>query len=590
MNERYVNLFQPGSLLFFLRENLSCFRGFLIWRVVSVVVVAPFPLITQRLIDDGVEPRLVPVILAYTALSVALLAVHVFSMWRATHLLSERTQSLIHMMRARIFDKLQFIHFGFLDSTQLGRMLSKYAFDTNNVETCLIMLLTNFVPEIIRSALIIAVLGWVNPWLLVFVALSVPVFAIIRLNFFDSIERSNREVRLAREKLTGQANEFISAIKLVRGFGQEAHARTAMDEVSTAYADTRRDQMAVNQTLGYVVFSLYTGIGIAALAFGGVMVANELLSIGALLALVGALPIILNPINLFSTVSAQYFLGQESYRSIKELVDSGYVEKWRGTKVLRPVRGEIEFRNVSFRYNDDSPLVLDQISLFIPSGQNVALVGPSGSGKSSIVNLLLGLYSPTSGEILIDGVRQEDLAIRDFRRQCAIVMQDNILLSGTLRENLRFGRPDASESEIVQAALDANAWDFIQQLPKGLDTPVGERGVSLSGGQRQRIAIARALLRNPRILILDEATSALDYESEALVQEAIERISRGRTTITIAHRLSTIRHVERIIFLRAGKIIEDGSYDSLAGRKDSEFAAMLAAQDARSQGNLLSPD
>jgi len=213
----------------------------------------------------------------------------------------------------------------------------------------------------------------------------------------------------------------------------------------------------------------------------------------------------------------------------------------------------------------------------IPAGQHVAFVGPSGSGKSTLVNLILGLYAPQEGRITIDGVPQEDLDIRGLRRRCAIVMQDNLLLSGTIGENIRFGRPEADDRDVRRAAQEANALEFIDQLEDGLDTHVGERGVSLSGGQRQRIAIARALLRDPRILILDEATSALDYESEKLVQEALERLAQGRTTLTIAHRLSTVRKARMIVVLRNGTIVESGAYDDLAGREDSLFREMLDA-------------
>ena len=570
-------IFQPADLLRFGARHLGFFRPFLGWRLAAVLAVVPLPLLIQHVIDHGVEAGSLRKVLEFLALGLSLLGIHVLCMRRAIDLLSERTQSLLSALRARIFDKLQFMHFGFLDSTQLGRMLSKYAFDTTNVETCVIMGIHNFLPEAVRSILMIALLGWMEPWLLAFIVVVIPVFAVIRLKFFSPIEVSNRRVRLARERLTGRANEFISAIKLIRGFGQESHATSAMEAVSSRYADSRRGQMEVNQTMGFVIFSLYTGIEILAVAFGGTMVALGQLTIGTLLALVGALPVILNPINLFSQVSAQFFIGRESYRSIKELIDSGYVEKWRGRRTLEPLAGEIAFEGVDFRYSDDGPLILAGIDLVIPAGQRIALVGPSGSGKSSLVNLVLGLYSPLTGVIRIDGVPQAELDIRAFRRQCAIVMQDSLLLSGSLRENLKFARPQAGEQEVVAAAKAANAWQFIEQLPRGLDTLVGERGVSLSGGQRQRIAIARALLRDPRVLILDEATSALDYESEAQVQDALERASRGRTTITIAHRLSTIRTADRIVVLRRGRIVEDGSFDDLAGREGGVFRELLVA-------------
>lgn len=571
-------LFEPASFSGFLRKHLPYLKGYLGWRLLSVVVIVPFPVLTQKIVDISIPAFDLEGIAIYTAISLVLLAIHVIAMKIAVKQISERMQELIRAMRARIFQKLQFMHFGFLDSVQLGRMLSKYAFDTSNIEAAAIPILTGVIPEIVRAVLLILALAWLNPWLLVFVALTIPIFAWTRGIFFSRVEQWNHEVRLAREKLTGQANEFISAIKLVRGFGQESEISGAMDDASDHYADSRRGQMLVNQTMGYVIFALYSGINILAVAFGGWLVVKDVLSIGTLMALIGALPAILNPINVFSQVSIQYFLGRESYNSIKELVDSGYVENWRGKRKLKEIKGRVTFEDVSFSYSEDKPPAIDGVSLEIRAGEHVAFVGPSGSGKSSMVNLILGLYAPNNGQISIDGVPQSQLAIRAFRRQCAIVMQDSLLLSGSLVDNLRFGKPDASEHEVIEAAKQANAWEFIRKLPEGLETTVGERGVSLSGGQRQRIAIARALLRDPKVLILDEATSALDYESEAVVQEAIDRLANGRTTITIAHRLSTVRNVDRIIVLDRGKIVESGTYEVLAQKEGSYFERLLSAQ------------
>ena len=298
---------------------------------------------------------------------------------------------------------------------------------------------------------------------------------------------------------------------------------------------------------------------------------------GAMIALVASLPICFQPVFMITQFSIQYLVGAESYRSIQELMNSGYVEAWRGNRPLDAVSGSIEFKDVSFAYSEDDPTVIHNFSTKIEAGEHVAFVGPSGSGKSTLVSLMLGFYSSTEGEIRIDDIPQEEIDIRQFRLNCAIVMQDNLLLSGTLLDNVRFGRPDATMKEVYEAARNANALEFIEALPDGFDTKVGERGVSLSGGQRQRIAIARALLRDPKILILDEATSALDYESEKLVKEAIERLAHGRTTITIAHRLSTIRSANRIIVLKAGAKVSEGSWEELSSQA-GDFKDLLDAQ------------
>lgn len=568
------------SLLGFLYTQKRRFAGFNFWRIFSILSVVPFPFITQHVVDQSIPEKDLADMLLYCGYGGILILVHYAGMVIAVKILSARTQELMIELRSQIFRKLQFMHFGFLDRTQTGRLLSKYAFDTNNIEATVIGLLMNIIPEIVRSAALILVLVWINPWNALFVACTIPLFAFIRIRFTGKIQSTNHEVRLARERLTGKASEFISALKLVRGYGQEPDVQQALDGISDHYSSTRRGQMLTNQGMNVVVFSMYSAINILAVCFGAALVINGVMSLGTLIALVGALPVILNPINLFAQFSIQYMLAAESYASIKELVDSDYVELWSGKARPASMTGRVEFRSVSFSYQKDGEPVLKNINLTIPNGESIAFVGSSGSGKSTLVNLLLGLYAPTDGQILIDGHPQSEIDMRHLRQNCAIVMQDSILLSGTILDNIRFGRPEADEREAIEAAKQANAWEFISKLPEGLQTRVGERGASLSGGQRQRIAIARAILRDPVILILDEATSALDTESEQLVQSALDRLSCERTTITIAHRLSTIRQADRIVVLDSGQIAESGNYDELAQTPNSRFQQLLSAQQA----------
>ena len=553
-------------------------RAYMFWRIASVLAITPFPVLSQRIVDVAIPEDDLNGVLYYTALSLGLLIIHFASMRLAVGNLSTQSQEIFRRMRARIFHKLNFMHFGFLDSIQTGRLLSKYAFDTSNIEATMIQIITGIIPELLRSALLIAALAYINVWLLLIVLVSIPIFAIVRIYFFKPIEDNNHAVRVARERMTGQANEFISAIKLVRGYGQEQEARKQMSVVSDDYSDKRISQMQLNQSLGYILFTVVTALSLFAVALCGWLVIGDKMTIGAMVALVGALPICLAPVNMITQFSMQYLLGAESYRSIKELMDSAYVEEWKGERLLNNIRGEIEFRDVTFAYDKEKEhRTIKNFSTQIRAGEHVAFVGPSGSGKSTIVSLMLGFYAPIDGEICIDGVPQSELAIRELRQSCAIVMQDNLLLSGTILDNIRFGRPTASEEEVREAARHASALEFIEDLEEGFQTKVGERGVSLSGGQRQRIAIARALLRNPRILILDEATSALDYESEKSVQAAIDYLAKGRTTITIAHRLSTIRSADRIIVLQQGECIAEGSWDELS-EQEGAFKDLLAAQ------------
>lgn len=568
---------ERDRLIGFIWSQRAYLHKFMIWRVISVLLITPFPIITQRIVDVSIPQRDGEGVFFYTLLSLALLAAHFVTRRFAVASLSVRIQTVMRKLRSLVFHKLNFMHFSFLDATQTGRLLSKYAIDTSNIEYTIILMVTLILPEILRSLLLLISLAFINLWLVLITLISIPLFALVRFYFFRKLEATNRSVRMAREKMTGQANEFISAIKLVRGYGAEKSTRQQMNALSDAYSDERVAQMKLNQSMGYILFTAITAIVICAIGFSGWLVIDERLSVGAMVAMAGALPICLQPIHLSAQFSIQYTLGAEGYNSIKELVDSRYVEKWNGRNRLEAMDGRVEFDRVSFSYEKGNSPVIQSFSTTIQPGTHVAFVGNSGSGKSTLVSLMLGFYAADEGEIRIDGTPQRDLDIRHFRRNCAIVMQDNLLLSGSLLDNIRFGKPGASIEEVRQAAFEANALDFIEELPEAFETRVGERGMSLSGGQRQRIAIARALLRDPKILIFDEATSALDYESERLVQQAINRLSSGRTTISIAHRLSTIRHADRIIVLDEGQKVAEGSWEELAGQP-GVFRTLLDAQ------------
>lgn len=559
-----------------LRKELGVYLGI---RLISVLIIIPVPLIAKHIVDVEITAGRLEGVLWWTLAGLGLLGLHVGMVRYSISILAQNVQDIQRQLRARIFQKLQFMHFGFFDRTKGGRMLSKYAFDTQNMEATLIGLISQIIPEILKGLGLMVALAWADWRLLLFVVVTLPMLALVRYIYFERVDNEARRVRRAREKMTGQASEFISAIKLVRSFGEEKQTRETMDSFSDEFSYTRKSQMIVNQSLGNTTTGIVQGINILAVGFGGVFAIYGDLTVGSVVALVGALPVILQPVVQLSQFALQFIQGQEAFRSIKELVNSGYVESWKGSRTLPDLRGEIEFRNVTFSYSDDAFPAFRNFSLHIRSGERVAFVGPSGSGKSTIVSLLLGLYAPQEGEILIDAVPQREMAMRRFRRQCAIVMQDNLLFSGTIIENIRFGNPAATRKQAEMAAEQANCLGFINELPHGFEEKVGERGSTLSGGQRQRIAIARALLRDPSILILDEATSALDYESERLVQEALERLARNRTTITIAHRLSTIRNADRIVVLEQGKIIQEGSWDDLAREKDGPFAAQLHSQE-----------
>lgn len=544
------------------------------------LAVAPCPWLFQRMIDVAVPKRDVTAIAELSGVFLLLLGVHyVFSVWGANEIAKAMAQMMVEM-RSRIFFKLQFLSFGYLDQQKTGRLLSKYAFDTQKVEALLYNILNQFLPNILYGGSIFVILTVLNWRLAIVLALVLPAYAIAKYYFFHRIQTSNTEARLAQERLTGTASEYISALRLVRSFGEENQAQADLERSSHDFARTRVHQSYVNAIFGTFWYVSTQVMALVVMAGGAFLAIRGTISLGTLFAFVAGLPIVLGPIQAFVALSEQYFVGRESFHSIKELIDSTYVEDWRGT-TQAPLRGEIRFARVEFAYpTAPERRVLHGIDLHIRPGEHIAFVGASGSGKSTLANLMLGLYAPQSGQVLIDGRPQSEWDMRWIRRQFAVVLQDSLLLSGSIIDNLRFARADATDEEVRTAAREANAEEFISRLPQGYATPVGERGVSLSGGQRQRLAIARAILRNPPVLILDEATSALDYESERLIQEALDRLAHGRTVITIAHRLSTIRNADRIIVLDSGRIVEEGKFAELSAR-GGPFARLVSAQTTR---------
>ncbi len=583
------NGYYPPTLIRYLISNRRVFYPGLLSALFRSAVIAPIPWLFQVIIDDQVAVGHTPGIFYIAVIVVGMLLLHYAFAVSGAILISRQNGLMMMRLRGGIFNKLHFLHFGFLDRQKTGRLLSKYAFDTQRIEAVTMQIMNQFLPTILYSVAISIILITLHWQLSLLLVMMIPLYGVVRQVFFRRLKRVNEQTRLAQEQLTGAAGEAISALRLVRSFGEEEQVTQNLDEYSYSLTHSRFRLAHVTSIYTTFVYVMIQAFALITVAGGAYYVIQGTMTMGTLLAFMAGLPIVLMPVQAFAGMIEQYFVAQESYRSVKELLDSQYVEEWHGRRQLPDIKGDIRFDGVTFAYPETTRNVLEDFSLHIEGGKHTALVGPSGSGKSTIAQLILGLYKANRGAVTIDDMPQSELDMRWLRRQAAVVLQDIILFSGTVTENIRFARPDATEDEIREAARLANAEQFITQMPEGFDTIVGERGVMLSGGQRQRLSIARAILRNPRILILDEATSSLDYESERLVQEAVRRVAAGRTVLTIAHRLSTIKQADRIVVMKGGVIVEEGRYAELVAR-GGFFSELLNMQQTESDLAIETPE
>ena len=467
-------------------------------------------------------------------------------------------------MRKYLYQHVQRLSLRFYEDKQTGQMMSRIVNDTDLFE----MLIAHAVPDIIVNVLTLvgvsSMLMLMNWQLGLLSLIPVPVVILVMRGYAKKVRPAFRRRQAELGKLNATLNDNISGIREIKAFTREdAEAQ----RVSLGIDNYRRSllyalkMMAIFQPL--VDFTSSLGM-LVVIYFGGMLVNNGALPVADLVAFFLYLELLYTPIRVLSDAWERIQEALASADRVDELLQESPEVKERpgAIRLEGRARGEIVFENVSFCYTEGD-MVLEDINLEIGAGQMVALVGPTGVGKSTLVSLIPRFYDPVAGAVRLDGIDTRDLELESLRQQISIVLQDVFLFHGTVRENIQFGNPEASEADIVRAAQVANADAFIRELPEGYDTLIGERGVKLSGGQKQRLSIARAVLKDAPVLILDEATSSVDTETEILIQEALERLMEGKTTIIIAHRLSTIRNADKIVVLETTRIAEAGTHQEL---------------------------
>jgi subfamily B ATP-binding cassette protein MsbA len=469
-------------------------------------------------------------------------------------------------LRVRLFEHLQGLSLSFFNERRTGELVSRLTNDVASVRALVTSDVSTAISQVLTFAGALALILYTNWRLTLFMFALIPVIMLAAVFFGRRLRALSARVQDQLAAATTILEESISGVRVVQSFAREAFEIKRYRESIQRSFELAMDRTRVSAVFGPFISFLAFAAVVSIFWFGGREVLAGRLTAGQLFMFLVLTMTIAGSIGQFSGLwtSLQETLG--ATQRLFEILDtaSDIVDRPSARLAAAQSQGEIAFEQVSFAYQDNPQnTILSAVDLSIRPGEVLALVGPSGAGKTTLVNLIPRFYDPTAGRILLDGVDLRDLQVRSLRGLVGIVPQETLLFGSTVRDNILYGRLNASEEELVEAARSANAHEFILQLPQGYDTLVGERGVKLSGGQRQRIAIARAILKDPRILLLDEATSALDSESEGLVQEALERLMRGRTSIVIAHRLSTIQKADRIAVLEAGRLVEAGTHAEL---------------------------
>ena len=485
------------------------------------------------------------------------------ALYVASYFTESLSQGIGNELRVRLYQQLQQLSLAYYDTNRVGTILSTLTSDVQTIQGFASVSTLNIFTNTLTVVGMVVVM-FLCRWDFTLIALGVtPLLAIFVLRVNKAIRKAVKEVRTHQSDLLATLQEGLQTIQVVQAFGREDHqeqqVRKASMQAMTAWLNARRMSSILSPVVGLAV-ALCTGL---VLWRGSLLIMAGIMTVGALTIFLAYLAKFFQPVRDLAQMTntiAQVAVAFERVRAVSDA--DKVIPEHPAAKDPPPFRGEIAFEHVAFGYDPAVP-VLHEITFTISPGQMVGIVGPTGGGKSTVVSLIPRFRDPDAGRITIDGVDIRDYKLRGLRGQIGFVLQDTVLLRGTVRDNIAFGRPEATDDEIIEPAKLANAHEFITRMPQGYDSLVSERGTTLSGGQRQRIGIARALIRENPILILDEPTAALDAESEQLVVEALERLMTGRTVITIAHRLSTLRNADKIVVIQEGVVTEEGTHNEL---------------------------
>ncbi len=543
----------------------------LVLIVISRLASLVLPGATKFLIDDVIakgDLEMLKILLLAVTGSILLQAITSFLL---TKILSVEAQHLISELRVKVQKQLLRLPVRFFDNNKSGALVSRVMTDVEGVRNLVGTGLVQLVGGFLSAAISLVLLIRISPMMTLYVLVPVLIFGLISLKAFAYIRPIFRERGVLNAEVTGRLTETLNGVRVIKGFNAEAQEiKTFEQGVEKLFLNVKKSLTSTSLVTSSATFLLgLASVGI--MGIGGYMIMQQQLTLGDFLSFTLYLGFMIAPIVQMSNIGSQLTEAFAGLDRTEELMNMP-IEDDGTTRTLHlgKIQGDIEFKNISFAYEEGKP-VLKNISFQAPAGSVTALVGTSGSGKTTIAGLAASFLNPESGTITLDGIDLATVSLSSYRSQLGVVLQDDFLFEGTIRENILFPRPQASEQDLQQAVKAAFVNEFTDRFEKGLDTVIGERGVKLSGGQRQRIAIARAILANPKILILDEATSNLDTESESYIQESLKTLMHGRTTFVIAHRLSTIRQANQILVIENGQIQEQGTHETLIEKRGRYF-------------------
>jgi ATP-binding cassette subfamily B protein len=554
-----------------LLRTISYLRPYLFLAIVAFVSLLlstggnlVVPALSQRVIDQGIVQEDMDLVVRLSLLVVGVAVLRALFTFLQGWLSARVSQGVAYDLRNALYEKIQGLSFSYHDRAQTGQLLTRATSDVELVHQFLGTALLQMVGALVMLVGSIVIMVGTSGRTALVLVVTVPLALAIFVVFFRKARPLFREAQQRLERLNVALQENIAGVRVVRAFVRRRHEMRRFAERNAAVRDVNLRLGNIMATAMPLVFFLANLATLAVTWVGGWQVIEGTMSLGELVAFTNYILMAIFPLFMLSFLLANVVQAAAGAERIFEVLDTPIeIEEGSDAEPLEEIRGRVTFEDVWFRYFDSQPWILKDIHLVAEPGHKLALLGATGSGKSTVTNLIPRFYDATRGRVCIDGVDVRDVELESLRRQIGIVLQEALLFAGTVRENIAFGRPDATDEEVIAAAQAAQAHDFITSFPDGYETQVGERGVNLSGGQKQRISIARTLLIDPQILILDDATSAVDFQTELKIRRALEVLMEGRTSFIIAQRVSTVRDADQILVLQGGEVAARGTHEEL---------------------------